>query len=59
MDANLLRPLVYTPFAELDLLFAELDGDTDVRPQHTDADERDPDTVDAFNAQILAGLVSP
>ena len=23
------------------------------------ADEPDPDTVDAFNAQILAGLVSP
>jgi len=59
MNANLLGPLVHTPFAELDLLFAELDGDADVRPQHTDADERDPDTVDAFNAQILAGLVSP
>ena len=59
MNANLLRPLVHTPFAELDLLFAELDGDTGVRPQHTAADEREPDTVDAFNAQILAGLVSP
>jgi len=59
MNANLLGPLVHTPFAELDLLFAELDGDTGGQPQHTDADERDPDTVDAFNAQILAGLVSP
>ena len=51
---------MHTPFAELDLLFAELDGDTDVRRRSTTAaDERDPDTVDAFNAQILAGLVSP
>ena len=60
MDANQLGPLVHTPFAELDLLFAELDGDTDVpAAQPAAADERDPDTVDAFNAQILAGLVSP
>ena len=28
-------------------------------PDAAVADERDPDTVDAFNAQILAGLVSP
>jgi hypothetical protein len=56
MDASQPTPVVYTPFADLDLLFAEIE------PVITDsvvADEPDPDTVDAFNAQILAGLVSP
>jgi hypothetical protein len=59
MNVDLLRPMVHTPFAELDLLFAELGHDADERPPRPAADERDPDTVDAFNAQILAGLVSP
>jgi len=58
MDASPLTPVVYTPFADLDLLFAEADRELIV-PDSAVADEPDPDTVDAFNAQILAGLVSP
>ncbi len=44
---------VHTPFADLDLLYAEEEQDAQVVP------DGEPETVDAFNAQILAGLVSP
>ena len=47
---------VHTPFADLDLLYAEAEQDIEVVPA---GDVREPETVDAFNAQILAGLVSP
>ena len=50
---------VYTPFAELDLLMAEEELDAPVAPAVSVGDVREPETVDAFNAQILAGLVSP
>jgi hypothetical protein len=56
MDSIQITPLVYTPFADLDLLFAE-EQEAPVVPA-AGGDEREPDTVDAFNAQILAGLVS-
>jgi hypothetical protein len=50
---------VYTPFADLDLLYGEEELDAQVVPPESPSDEREPETVDAFNAQILAGLVSP
>jgi hypothetical protein len=50
---------VYTPFADLDLLFAEEEQELQVVPPVPAGDAREPETVDAFNAQILAGLVSP
>ena len=50
---------VYTPFADLDLLFAEEAQDAPVAPAPVTGDVNEPETVDAFNAQILAGLVSP
>jgi hypothetical protein len=59
MDDTRLRMNVYTPFAELDMLLAEEEQDVAVAPQPAPADAPEPDTVDAFNAQILAGLVSP
>jgi hypothetical protein len=60
MDHSELPLSVYTPFADLDLLFAEEGRDAPVVMPATPAtDEREPETVDAFNAQILAGLVSP
>ena len=61
MDASDITMSVYTPFADLDLLFAEETQDAPVAPALAVAvgDEREPETVDAFNAQILAGLVSP
>ncbi len=57
MDSFQITPLVHTPFADLDLLLAE-EHEAQVVPAGG-SDEREPDTVDAFNAQILAGLVSP
>jgi hypothetical protein len=59
MDDTRIRMDVYTPFAELDLLLAEEEQDAPVAPSVPVGDVREPDTVDAFNAQILAGLVSP
>jgi hypothetical protein len=59
MDANRFTPSVYTPFAELDLLLAEEEQDAPLAPAMTAGEDGEPDTVDAFNAQILAGLVSP
>ena len=59
MDATRIRMDVYTPFAELDLLLAEEEQDAPLAPAVLVGDDREPETVDAFNAQILAGLVSP
>jgi hypothetical protein len=49
----------HTPFADLDLLLAELEHDAQPIVVAPAGDEPEPETVDAFNAQILAGLVSP
>jgi len=59
MDASHITMSVYTPFADLDLLFAEEAQDAPVAPAPVTGDVNEPETVDAFNAQILAGLVSP
>jgi hypothetical protein len=59
MDDTHIRMNVYTPFAELDLLLAEEEQDAPLAPDMHVGDVREPETVDAFNAQILAGLVSP
>jgi len=59
MDATHIRMDVYTPFADLDLLLAEEEHDAPFVPTALAGDDREPETVDAFNAQILAGLVSP
>ena len=59
MDDTHIRMNVYTPFAELDLLLAEEEQDAPLAPAVLVGDDREPETVDAFNAQILAGLVSP
>jgi hypothetical protein len=59
MDASQITMSVYTPFADLDLLFGEEEQDARFVPAVSVGDVREPETVDAFNAQILAGLVSP
>jgi hypothetical protein len=59
MDVTQITRNVYTPFAELDLLLAEEESDAPVLAATSVGDVREPETVDAFNAQILAGLVSP
>jgi len=59
MDRSEMTLIVYTPFADLDLLYAEEEQDAEVLPAVPVGDVREPETVDAFNAQILAGLVSP
>jgi hypothetical protein len=57
-DNLLITPASHTPYADLDLLLNESDHAwTELAPVQDDADR--PDTVDAMNAQILAGLVSP
>ena len=59
MDDNLIiTPTSHTPYAELDLLLNESDRAWTTLAPLQDDEER-PDTVDAMNAQILAGLVSP
>jgi hypothetical protein len=58
MEGSNITQMVYTPFADLDLLYGEVERD-EVEIATPDGDEREPETVDAFNAQILAGLVSP
>jgi hypothetical protein len=58
MDPSNIAMQVYTPFADLDLLYGEEEHDEQA-VETTAGDEREPETVDAFNAQILAGLVSP
>jgi hypothetical protein len=60
MDVTQITRNVYTPFADLDLLLSEEERDVPLVVATTPAgDDREPETVDAFNAQILAGLVSP
>ena len=59
MDVTQVTRNVYTPFAELDLLLSEAEQDAVLVPSLEVGDVREPETVDAFNAQILAGLVSP
>ena len=59
MDHSHTTLSVYTPFADLDLLYAEEEQGTQVAPSEPAGDVGEPETVDAFNAQILAGLVSP
>jgi hypothetical protein len=57
-DKLIITPTSHTPYADLDLLLNESDRAwTELAPLPDDADR--PDTVDAMNAQILAGLVSP
>ena len=58
MDPSQFTPAVHTPFADLDLLLAEAEQDV-LPPAAPGGDDPEPDTVDAFNARILAGLVSP
>ena len=51
-------PGSHTPYADLDMLLNESDyAWATLAPLEDDAER--PDTVDAMNAQILAGLVSP
>ena len=57
-DKLIITPSSHTPYAELDLLLNESDRAWATLAQVAD-DETRPDTVDAMNAQILAGLVSP
>ena len=52
-------PGSHTPYADLDLLLNETDYAWASLAAVPEDDERRPDTVDAMNAQILAGLVSP
>ena len=59
MDVTQITRSAYTPFAELDLLLSEEESDAPVLAAVSVGDVREPETVDAFNAQILAGLVSP
>ena len=59
MDPNDFTPRVYTPFAELDLLLSEVEHDEAPLTAAPYQGDDEPETVDAFNAQILAGLVSP
>jgi hypothetical protein len=58
MERENLTPMVYTPFADLDLLYGEEEQDEQSVAMPA-VEESEPETVDAFNAQILAGLVSP
>ena len=58
MERSNITQMVYTPFADLDLLYGEAERD-ELEIQPLGEDEREPETIDAFNAQILAGLVSP
>jgi hypothetical protein len=57
-DKLIITPASHTPYAELDLLLNESDRAWSALALVPDDAER-PDTVDAMNAQILAGLVSP
>ncbi len=51
-------PGSHTPYADLDMLLNESDSAWATLATVED-DAESPDTVDAMNAQILAGLVSP
>ncbi len=58
MDSLTIIPASHTPYADLDLLLNESDL-AYANLAFGEDDEERPDTVDAMNAQILAGLVSP
>jgi hypothetical protein len=58
MDSLTIVPASHTPYADLDLLLNESDL-AYANVAFSEDDEERPDTVDAMNAQILAGLVSP
>jgi hypothetical protein len=57
-ETRTIAPVSHTPYSDLDLLLNEADAEW-VRLAPLEDDEERPDTVDAMNAQILAGLVSP
>ena len=59
MDPTQITLSVYTPFADLDLLYGEEEQDAPVVPAMPAGDVREPETVDACNAQSLEGRVSP
>jgi hypothetical protein len=61
MEESSMTLSVYTPFVDLDLLYGEAEQGAEPAPAPIvpAADAPEPETVDAFNAQILAGLVSP
>ena len=55
-----ITPAVHTPFADLDLLLSEAEHAQAARVAAAEARGGDvPDPVDALDARILAGLVSP
>jgi hypothetical protein len=59
MDRQNIPQMVYTPFADLDLLYGEAEQDASAAAPMPAVEADEPETVDAFNAQILAGLVAP
>jgi hypothetical protein len=59
MEILTISPASHTPYADLDLLLNESDAAYASAALLPQDDAEQPDTVDAFNAQILAGLVSP
>ena len=59
MEILTISPASHTPYADLDLLLNESDSAFASATLLPGDDAEQPDTVDAFNAQILAGLVSP
>ena len=59
MEILTISPASHTPYADLDLLLNESDSAFASATLLAEDDAEQPDTVDAFNAQILAGLVSP
>ena len=58
MERPYITPAVHTPFADLDLLLSEAESIPVAPPDGADG-PAEPETVDVFDAQILAGLVSP
>ena len=59
MEILTISPASHTPYADLDLLLNESDFAYTSAARLAEDDAEQPDTVDVFNAQILAGLVSP
>jgi hypothetical protein len=60
METSKLPAGIHTLLADLDLLLAEEEHEAPLMPAGPAVDPRDePETVDTFNAQILAGLVFP
>lgn len=59
MQMLTIHPASHTPYADLDLLLNESDSAYTRQALLAEDDADQPDTLDAMNAQILAGLVSP